>query len=64
MAKSAKGTIRVTLRRGINKCLPSHKACISGLGLRRIGHSVEVLDTPANRGLVRKVSYLLSVEGA
>ena len=64
MTKGAKGTFRVTLRRGINKCLPSHKACVAGLGLRRIGHSVEVADTPANRGLVRTVSYLLSVEGA
>jgi len=63
MAKSAKAKFRVTLRRGINKCLPAHKACIAGLGLRRIGHTVEVEDTPANRGLARKVSYLLSVEG-
>jgi large subunit ribosomal protein L30 len=64
MSRAAKGKFRVTLRRGINKCLPGHKACVAGLGLRRIGHSVEVIDTPANRGLVRKVSYLLSVEGA
>jgi len=63
MVKPANGKFRVTLRRGINKCLPSHKACIAGLGLRRIGHSVEVLDTPANRGLARTVSYLISVEG-
>jgi len=64
MVKSAKGKVRVTLRRGINKCLPRHKACVSGLGLRRIGHTVEVVDTPENRGLIRRVSYLLSVEGA
>jgi large subunit ribosomal protein L30 len=64
MVKSAKGSFRVTLRRSINKCLPAHKACVAGLGLRRIGHSVEVADTPANRGLARRVSYLVSVEGA
>ncbi|HEY7841243.1 MAG TPA: uL30 family ribosomal protein [Gammaproteobacteria bacterium] len=48
----------------MNKCLPAHKACVAGLGLRRIGHSVEVADTPANRGLARTVSYLVSVEGS
>jgi large subunit ribosomal protein L30 len=63
MAKSAKAKFRVTLRKSINKCLPAHKACVAGLGLRRIGHSVEVSDTPANRGLARKVSYLVAVEG-
>ena len=32
-----------------------------GLGLRRINHSVEVIDTPANRGMINKVSYLVKV---
>jgi large subunit ribosomal protein L30 len=63
MSKSSKSKIRVTLKKSVNKCAPRHKACVNGLGLRRIGHTVEVEDTPANRGLVRKVSYLLSVEG-
>jgi large subunit ribosomal protein L30 len=43
--------------------LKKHRACIRGLGLRRIGHSVEVEDTPAVRGMINRVSYLLQVEG-
>ncbi|NLW04278.1 MAG: 50S ribosomal protein L30, partial [Pseudomonadaceae bacterium] len=37
---------------------------VKGLGLRRIGHQVEVEDTPAVRGMINKVNYLLQVEGA
>jgi large subunit ribosomal protein L30 len=37
---------------------------IKGLGLRRIGHAVEVVDTPATRGLILKVRHLVKVEGA
>ena len=55
--------IKVKLVRSTNKCLATHKACVRGLGLRRIGHSVEVQDTPANRGMIGKVAYLLAVEG-
>ena len=42
--------------------LKAHKASISGLGLRRIGHSVEVEDTPSIRGMINKVNYLVRVE--
>ncbi|MEQ9209521.1 MAG: 50S ribosomal protein L30, partial [Pseudomonadales bacterium] len=42
--------------------LNNHKACVAGLGLRRIGHSVEVVDTPANRGMINKAYYMLQVE--
>ncbi len=56
--------IQVTLKRSTNKHLASHKACVQGLGLRRIGHTVTVEDTPENRGMVNKVSYLLAVEEA
>ncbi|MDA1076617.1 MAG: 50S ribosomal protein L30, partial [Proteobacteria bacterium] len=38
------------------------KACVAGLGLRRIGHSVQVEDTPSVRGMINKVSYLVKVE--
>ena len=55
-------TIKVTQIRSTNGRLKSHKACISGLGLRRIGHTVEVEDTPSVRGMINKVSYLLRVE--
>jgi len=37
---------------------------IRGLGLRRIGHTVNVVDTPATRGLILKVRHLVKVEGA
>lgn len=56
--------LRVTLVRSLNGRLRTHKACVSGLGLRRINHSVEVADTPENRGMINKVSYLLQVEEA
>jgi len=39
-----------------------HQACVRGLGLRRIRHSVELEDTPAIRGMINKVSYLVSCE--
>lgn len=54
--------IKVTLTKSVIGRLKSHKACVSGLGLRRISQSVEVIDTPENRGMINKVSYLLKVE--
>ncbi len=54
--------IKVTLMKSTNGRLKAHKACVSGLGLRRIRHSVVVIDTPENRGMINKVSYLLQVE--
>ena len=54
--------IKVTLVRSTIGRLKRHKDCVAGLGLRRVNHSGEVLDTPANRGMINKVSYLLSVE--
>ena len=55
-------TIKVTQIKSSNGRLKAHKACVSGLGLRRINHSVEVIDTPENRGMVNTVAYLLRVE--
>jgi large subunit ribosomal protein L30 len=63
MAKKEK-MVKVTLKRSINRRTAGHKACVAGLGLRRIGHSVTVQDTPENRGMINKVSYLLAVEEA
>jgi large subunit ribosomal protein L30 len=54
--------LKVTLIRSTNKRLKKHKACVIGLGLRRVGHTAEVLDTPENRGIIEKISYLLKVE--
>jgi large subunit ribosomal protein L30 len=41
----------------------THRATVRGLGLRRINHTVEVIDTPAVRGMINKVAYLLKCEG-
>ncbi len=54
--------IKVTLTKSPIGRLKSHKACVAGLGLRRIRHTVEVEDTPAVRGMINKVSYMVSVE--
>ncbi len=59
---SDKKTVKVTLVRSINGRLKSHKACVRGLGLRRIHHTVEVEDTPCIRGMINKVSYMVRVE--
>jgi large subunit ribosomal protein L30 len=58
----AKAIIKVTQIRGSSGRLKNHRACIAGLGLRRIGHTVEVEDTPSIRGMINKVNYLLRVE--
>ncbi len=55
-------TIKITQTKSINGRLKAHKACVSGLCLRRMNHTVEVIDTPENRGMINKVSYLLKVE--
>ena len=54
--------IRVTQTRSVIGRLKTHKACILGLGLRRINHTVEVEDTPAIRGMINKVAYMVSIE--
>lgn len=62
MAKSNAKELKVTLVKSTNGRLKNHKACVSGLGLRRMHHSVVVKDTPENRGMINKVSYMLNVE--
>lgn len=54
--------LKVTLVKSRYGRLKSHRACIAGLGLRKIRQSVTVKDTPENRGMIDKVSYLVSVE--
>jgi len=61
MAKTNK-TVRVTLLKRKFGRKPGHEACLRGLGLRRRHQTVEVADTPENRGMINKVSYLLRVE--
>jgi large subunit ribosomal protein L30 len=64
MAKAKKevSTIKVTLVRSLIGRIEAHKATVKGLGLRRMHHTVEVQDTPAVRGMINAVSYLLKVE--
>ena len=61
MAEGQK-TIRVTLVKSLIGTRPEHRACARGLGLRRRNHTVEVIDTPANRGMINRISYLLKTE--
>jgi large subunit ribosomal protein L30 len=55
-------TIKVTLVKSIIGTKAPHRDCVRGLGLRRLHHTVELEDTPAVRGLINKVSYLVKVE--
>ena len=57
-------TMKVTQTKSGAHRLKSHKACLKGLGLRRIGHTVEVEDTPSTRGMVNSVNYMVKVEEA
>jgi large subunit ribosomal protein L30 len=54
--------LRVTLIRSMFGRARKHMACVRGLGLRRMHHTVEVADTPQNRGMINKVSYMLKCE--
>lgn len=54
--------LKVTLVKSAHGRLASHKACVSGLGIRRLHHSVIVEDTPPIRGMVNKIAYMLKVE--
>ena len=64
MAKAKVSKVKVTQVKSAIGRLKNHKACLSGLGLRRIGHTVEVEDTPSVRGMINKINYLLQVEEA
>ncbi len=56
--------IQLTLVKSTAGRLVEHIACVRGLGLRRMHHTVHVDDTPSNRGMVNKISYLLDVKEA
>ena len=60
--KEATPMIKVTLVRSLIGRIEAHKATVKGLGLRRMRHTVEVQDTPATRGMINAVNYLLKVE--
>jgi large subunit ribosomal protein L30 len=54
--------IKVTLVKGLVGTKHTHRESVKGLGLRHREHTVEVADTPANRGMINRVSYLVKVE--
>ncbi|QFY43644.1 50S ribosomal protein L30 [Candidatus Methylospira mobilis] len=54
--------VRLTQIKSSNGRLESHKACLRGLGIRRMHHTVLVRDTPENRGMITKVWYMLKIE--
>ncbi|CAC9440195.1 LSU ribosomal protein L30p (L7e) [Bathymodiolus heckerae thiotrophic gill symbiont] len=60
--KAANNKVSVTLVKSFYGRLPSHRATVAGLGLKRINHTVELIDTPEVRGMINKVSYLLKIE--
>jgi len=62
-AVSTKSTVSVTLIKSFYGRLPKHRATVTGLGLKRINHTVILEDTPEVRGMINKVSYLLKIEG-
>ncbi len=58
----AKKKLSVTMTKSKLGRLKNHQACLKGLGLRKIRQTVEVIDTPENRGMINKISYMLKVE--
>lgn len=56
-------TFKVTLVKSLIGCKENHIASARGLGLRKINHTVEVLDTPENRGMANKIYYMVKIEG-
>jgi large subunit ribosomal protein L30 len=62
MADKAGATLRVTQTKSTISHIARNRATIRALGLKRIGHTVEIPDNPATRGMVRQVRFLVSVE--
>ena len=60
--KSITKSIKVTLVKSVIGRIEAHRATVKGLGLRRMHHTVELQDTPAIRGMINAVGYILKVE--
>ncbi len=56
-----KKTVTVTLVKSVTSTRSDHRATVLGLGLKRMNQSRELEDTPAVRGMINKVAYLLKV---
>jgi large subunit ribosomal protein L30 len=63
MATANTKMLKVTLVRSPIGTKQSHRACVRGLGLRKIRQTVELPDTPATRGMIDTVAYLVKCEG-
>ena len=61
MPNRTPATVRVKLVKSPSGRLPRHRECVKGLGLRRVGSVRDLEDTPAVRGMINKVAYLLEV---
>lgn len=59
----AEKTIKVTLVKSVIGTKQDHRATVRGLGLKKLNSSAQLEDTPAVRGMIRKVAYLLKCEG-
>ena len=55
-------TLKVTLVRSTIGYDKKQGEIVKGLGLRKIGHTVEVLDHPAMRGMIQKIRHMVTVE--
>ncbi len=56
--------LKVTLVKSKHGRLKRHRACVAGLGLRKLHQTVRVQDTPENRGMINRIAYLVTVEEA
>ena len=54
--------IKVTLIKSLSGRLKAHQACARGLGIKKIHKTIEINDTPDNRGMMNKINYLLKIE--
>ena len=54
--------IKITLVKSLAGRLKAHQACARGLGIKKIHKTIEINDTPENRGMVNKINYLLKIE--
>jgi len=59
---AAEKQLKITMTRSMNGRLKAHQSCARGLGLRKMHNPVVVNDTPENRGMINKISYMLNVE--
>jgi large subunit ribosomal protein L30 len=55
--------LTVTLVKSTASAKASHRATVRGLGLKWTNHTVEIVDTPATRGMINKVSYMVKITG-